>query len=153
MESNNQVLFQRALEKLELHLVEKKLRRTPERNDILKLIYLQDRHLDTESIYLALIDKGIKLSKATVYNSLELFLELGLVLKHYLSNQVAVYEKAIGQKQHDHFYCTQCKKIIEFCDPRIQMILSSIEENLQVKISKHNLYLQGVCLDDRCAKF
>jgi Fur family ferric uptake transcriptional regulator len=143
-------LYDKASKILEDYIILKKLRRTPERNYLLKLIYERNDHFGAEDLFLA-IDKNLfNVSKATVYNSLDLFLECGIITKHYLNNNTSIYEKAYGFKQHDHFICQECKKIIEFCDPRLYQIKKSLEEVLKVEINSHQLYLYGTCQNSAC---
>jgi len=147
---NIRELYEKASKILEDYIVLKKLRRTPERNYLLKLIYERNDHFGAEDLFHAIEKEKFNVSKATVYNSLDLFLECGIITKHYLNNNTSVYEKAYGFKQHDHFICQECKKIIEFCDPRLYQIKKSLEEVLKVEITSHQLYLYGYCRDKNC---
>jgi Fur family ferric uptake transcriptional regulator len=143
-------LYDKASKILEDYIILKKLRRTPERNYLLKLIYQRNDHFGADDLFLAVDKERFNISKATVYNSLELFLECGIITNHYLNNNTSIYEKAYGFKQHDHFICQECKKIIEFCDPRLYQIKKSLEEVLKVEINSHQLYLYGNCKDKKC---
>ena len=67
-------------------------------------------------------NNNYKLSRATIYNTIELLLDCGLIAKHQFGKNVGLYEKTYSYKQHDHVVCTECGKITEFCDPRIQEI-------------------------------
>ena len=58
------------------------------------------------------------LSRATVYNTLDILVDCDLVSKHQFGQNLAQYEKSYGYKQHDHLICTECHKVLEFCDPR-----------------------------------
>lgn len=142
----------RALQILDEYIADKKLRRTPERNYLLKLIYDKSTHFVAEELYNAIIKENFNISKATVYNSLELFLDCGVVVKHYLNNNISVYERAYGFRQHDHFVCNNCKTIIEFCDPRLYQVKKTLEEVLGVTIHSHNFYLYGLCSNPKCNK-
>lgn len=142
--------FLKASKHFEDFIVSKKLRRTPERNYLLELIYKKENHFDVDELYKSIRKDKFSLSKATIYNSLELFVESGVVIRHYLTTNISIYERAYGQRQHDHFICKHCKSVIEFCDPRLHMIRNSLEEMLHVKIESHNLYLYGLCSDPNC---
>lgn len=134
------------------YIDQKNLRKTAERYYILGVIYDYDQHFDAEKLYEIIKNNSFNISKATIYNSLDFFLEAGLIVRHYLENNISVYEKAYGYKQHDHFICNNCKSIIEFCDPRIHQIKQSLQEILNVKITSHNLYLHGICSNPKCNK-
>ena len=60
------------------------------------------------------------------------------------------YEKSYGYKQHDHLICTECHKVMEFCDPRIQNIQNTVGDLLQFDILHHSLILYGNCTNQNC---
>ncbi len=85
-----------------------------------------------------------RVSRATLYNTIELLLSCNLVTKHQFGNNCAQFEKSFKFKQHDHFIDIENGAVLEFCDPRIHDIIVSVEKTLGLKISHHALTLYGV---------
>ena len=90
-------------------------------------------------------NKKYRVSRATLYNTIELLLDCGLVRKHQFGQNHAHYEKSYFNKQHDHIILSDSGEVIEFCDPRIQGIKNVIEGSMKFKINRHALNLYGIC--------
>ncbi len=88
-------------------------------------------------------NKKYRVSRATLYNTIELLLDSSLVRRHQFGNNQAHYEKCFFDKQHDHLIISDTGEVIEFCDPRIETIKKTIEEVFDVEIENHSLYFYG----------
>ena len=88
-------------------------------------------------------NQSYRVSRATVYNTLELLVFCDLVRKHQFGKNLTQYEKSFGSKQHDHAVCVETGQVFEFCDPRIQQIKEMVQEVFGFEITHHSLTFYG----------
>jgi len=127
------------------YLDQNSLRKTKERFAILEEVYSLNDHFDADSLYLHMKKKKYAISRATIYNTIELLLNCDLITKHQFGKNLALFEKSYAYKQHDHLICGDCDHIFEFCDPRVQQIQSMIGSLLHFQVTHHSLNLYGKC--------
>lgn len=143
-------LFDRVKSIFSAYLENNGQRKTTERFAILEEIYGRDDHFEAETLFRTMNDGGFNVSRATVYNTLDLLVQCDLVRKHQFGDKQAQYEKCYGYKQHDHLICLNCGKVVEFCDPRMQETKDLMGDLLDFKISHHSLLLYGYCSNASC---
>lgn len=130
------------------YLKEHNQRQTPERFMVLGEIYRADGHFDADDIFFNMKEAGTRVSRATVYNTLDLLVECGLVQRQQFGENQYYYERAYAYQQHDHIICKECGAVVEFCDPRIQEIQTMMEKIHDFNISGHSLHFFGACEDE-----
>ena len=121
------------------------LRVTPERLLTAREALLSDTHFNAEDLFIRLHSKNAKISRATVYRTLDLLVNSGLLKRSIFNGQIASFEPYMDKPEHGHFICTRCGRIIEFSDPEIEKLHRRLEEQLAVKVINHSHQLYGKC--------
>lgn len=146
MENNSK--NKESIQQILTNLIEEKgLRKTPERFAILDEIYKIEGHFTIDSLYSLLNEKKFHVSRATLYNTIELLLECNLVIKHHFGNDTAEYEKCHNCKIHHHLVCTNCGEIREFTDVNIRRNIQT-KHYKKFEMTHYSLVVYGLC--DKC---
>ncbi len=134
-----------AKETLAGYLRTKNLRPTRERYLLLEEIMRTNGHFDADALYLSLSRRGLKASRATVYNTLELLVRCGLISKYRFGENHSRYEKAFGRPRHDHLICLECGEIIEFVSPKLPRIEREVCDNSRFTMKNSTFQIFGTC--------
>ena len=113
---------------------------------ILQLFELH-KHLDANQIYTILNSTNEKVSLATIYRVLSAFEIEGLLVKNNFTEEHAVYEFANPAEHHDHLICTECNKVFEFFNDKLEKLQDKIALDYGFKIVSHRLNIYGICKD------
>jgi Fur family transcriptional regulator, ferric uptake regulator len=133
------------------HLLrDKKLKCTPERKAIFDEIIALDSHFDADELFLNLHKKKNKVSKGSIYRTLRIFEETGIIRAVVFTERHAHYERAIGKTQHSHLICRNCKDIIEFSSPKIISSLKEVCKQHDFEEYNHKVEVIGLC--KKCQK-
>ncbi len=138
-------------ERFEEYLQSRGLRQTEQRRFLIEQVFTRHEHFDADSLIETLPRKGHKdyVSQATVYRTLKEFVDAGLLNCFQLDGR-AVYEHDYGYPQHDHLYCTKCRKLIEFQSEALKQLIGDVAGEHDFRVSNHRLIINGVCAD--CTK-
>jgi len=142
--SKNNNLYELVKQKFDNYLTEHKHRKTPERYAILDTIYADTKHFDMDTLYQTLIERNFRVSRATLYNTIQLLLDCKLIVKHQFGQNHSIYERAYHNDAHHHLICTKCNKVIEYKNVNLQAILKHLKTK-QFTPSHYNLYIFGIC--------
>ena len=129
------------------YLKQKNLRLTPQRKSILKVFFDTEGHLEIEELFelAKVLDSSIGI--ATVYRTVNLLTDCGLVRENFLPGGKRFYEKLYKQSHHDHLVCNECGIIVEFEHPLIEKFQKDIALKNDFMLQDHQMTLYGVCTD------
>lgn len=124
---------------------------TQERLRLFREVYTQHDHIDADALLAAMKQKGLKISRATLYRNLDLLAEYGFVRKTRLAGNRFLYEHVHAGQRHDHIVCTQCGRIAEFVSPGIEAMQREICRAHGYDPDEHTLQIHSRCRDCRAA--
>lgn len=133
-------------ERFEEYLQSKGQRQTKPRKFLVERVFAQHAHFDADELIEKLPRRGEPdyVSAATVYRSLREFVDAGLLNAFQLDGRT-VYELDYGYPQHDHLYCTRCRKLIEFQSDAIKESCTAEAAEHGFRVTGHRLIVHGVC--------
>ena len=124
------------------------LKLTSEREALVREIFSIHYHFEADELLFKMKQNNVKISRATVYRTLELLVKSGLVRRVHLGEEHYHYEHVRGDSHHDHLVCTACGSVIEFNDPELEQRQLEICARKKFTPTFHNLQILGVC--DSC---
>jgi Fur family transcriptional regulator, ferric uptake regulator len=123
------------------------LRRSPVREAIVRAAGRGRGHFAVEDLLARLDEEGVRASRATVYRTLPLLLEAGIIQPTLLSGEQTQYEAAFGHEHHDHLICGRCGKVVEFQFEAFEMLQRDVAARHGFRLTGHFHELVGVCAD------
>jgi Fur family ferric uptake transcriptional regulator len=114
---------------------------------VLDAVLDMDGHFDVDELYVKLLTESKRVSKATVYRTLAILSELGLIKEHAFGERHQHYERLVGRRHHDHMVCARCGRIIEFVDPAIERLQDKVCRRHGFVPAGHHLSIEGTCAD------
>jgi Fur family ferric uptake transcriptional regulator len=143
-------VVQREVNRFQNFLQGQGLKLTTERASLVREIFSTHYHFEADELLFKMKDKNVKISRATVYRTLELLVKSGMVRRVHLGEDHYHYEHISGNSHHDHLICTTCGSVIEFHDPLIEVRQLEICDRKKFTPTFHNLQILGVC--DSCRR-
>jgi len=141
---------EKTIEHFILFLKTNKYRITKERLLVFENLYKNDSHIDAENLFIMMRKKGIKVSRATVYNTIQLLLQANLINRSNFGELHQHYELALSNKQHHHIVCSLCGKIEEFSVKKLDKIQQNICTAHKYKFVSGAFQIMGIC--EKCLK-
>jgi len=141
---------ERHVAKFQDFLQQQGLKLTSERTSLIREIFSTHYHFEADELLFKMKEKNVKISRATVYRTLELLVKSGLVRRVHLGEDHYHYEHVSGDSHHDHLICTICGGVIEFHDEELERLQRAICEKKKFTPTFHNLQILGVC--DPCRR-
>jgi Fur family transcriptional regulator, ferric uptake regulator len=118
---------------------------TTARQEILAAIEELEGHFGPQELYERLKLKGSKISRASVYRTIPILVEGGVINEADRTEKHTHYEKKTARGHHDHLVCLECSKVIEFYSPTLEMLQNEICEREEFRGIRHNLVITGYC--------
>ncbi len=129
-----------------------KNRITPERFEVLEAALEYDGHFNADDLYILMKNSNSRVSRATVYKTLELLAQCELLSKRNFGDNTNRFESSFKKQVHDHLICVDCGKIIEFADPRIKQLPEQISDDLGFNFESYSFNIFGRCQDPKKCK-
>jgi len=130
-------------------LKEQGQRCTSARIAVLREIYSSSSHLDADELYQRLKKKGVSISRATVYHTLDLLFRLRLVARIDLGHKHTHYEKSHGVANHLHVICEQCGQVVEIASSELAGMLEELCRQQGFELRSFSLQVFGQCIPEK----
>jgi Fur family ferric uptake transcriptional regulator len=130
---------------LQRYLQQRGLKSTRQRWLIVDAFFEMDGHHSVEEVWAKVRVADPRVSVATVYRTMKLLTESGLVQGRNFGDGQTRYEPAVGRQHHDHLICTRCGTIIEFENDRIEVLQEAVARRHGFVVQSHKMELYGLC--------
>jgi Fur family ferric uptake transcriptional regulator len=121
-------------------------RYTEQQRDMIRYIFSQHNHFDVDQLIHDMHNASFNVSRATIYRTLTKLVDAGLLRRLEMGSRT-VYEHDYGYPQHEHMYCQNCRKMIEFQNPAIEHVMRDVCRQQNFQPAGHTFIIRGVCAD------
>jgi Fur family transcriptional regulator, ferric uptake regulator len=143
----DQSAVDRAEEVFRNYLRERGLKATSERQTLVRAILSSQEHFEPEDLLVSLRQQGIRVGKATIYRTLPLLVDAGILRRAFVGHNRAYYEHCLGATPHDHMICTNCGRVFEFDSSDILQIRERLASQASFTVQSHRFQIAGLCRD------
>ncbi len=140
---------QQAAEIFRKYLKDGKNRITPERFEVLDSAIKYDGHFAADDLFLQMKKKKSRVSRATVYNTLELLVQCDILTKRNFGENMTRYESTLKKQSHDHLICVDCGRIVEFINPKIKALPEEISNELGFNVESYSFNIFARCKNNK----
>lgn len=134
------------LAKLDTFIRRKGLRRTPQRDAIVRLAFASDEHFTSEELFDRVRKKNVDASRATVYRTISLLVEAGLLHEIDLGGDQKTYDpNFLDKPSHNHLVCIDCGKVVEFEDSHLELLNDCLTRRLGFRPKRQSIKIEACC--------
>lgn len=127
------------------YLKSRGIRYTMPRQQILEAVLNIEGHFEAEQLLFTLRQKGQRVGKATIYRTLPLLVDCGILKEVRFDVKQAHYRKSFGEQTHDHLVCAKCGRIVEFPSDDVLTLRNTIAKEHRFKPVSHRFQISGIC--------
>jgi len=127
------------------YLRDRGLKYTPERRAVLHEVMSNEQHFEAEQLLITLRQSGQRVAKATIYRTLPLLVNCGIIKQVQFGDNLARYEHVLGHEPHDHMVCRRCRRIIEFDSGDVERLRTILAAQHKFHAMAHRFQITGLC--------
>lgn len=121
------------------------LKYTPERQKLLRAVLSTEEHFEAEQLLFTIRQEGVRVAKATIYRTLPLLVQCGIIKQVQFGDNLARYEHTFGEDPHDHMVCQRCRRIIEFDSSDVVRLRTVLSAKYKFHSTGHRFQITGLC--------
>ncbi len=126
---------------------------TPERFEVLDAAIDYEGHFGADDLYILMKNRKSRVSRATVYKTLELLVQCDLLTKRNFGDNLTRYESSYKKQNHDHLICMDCGRIVEFSNPKVKKLPEEISEELGFDVESYSFNIFARCKNIKTCKY
>jgi Fur family ferric uptake transcriptional regulator len=126
---------------------------TPERFEVMDSAIDYDGHFGADDLYILMKNQDSRVSRATVYKTLELLVQCHLITKRNFGDNLTRYESNLKKQRHDHLICMDCGRIVEFADSTIKELPEKISSEMGFNVESYSFNIFARCKNTKTCKY